>query len=535
MIKPLLASKKAPVRCTRLMLRRAYVGLAAIILLVGGCASTSPRSWFHNGFKVGPNYCRPPAPVAEQWIGAEDPRVEQGPPRDGDWWSVFQDPTLNSLIARAYQQNPDLRAVGTRVLQARAQQAIAAGGIFPQSQQLSGLYPQGEFAGISNHINVTTFNLAWEVDFWGKYRRQIESANAGLDSSVENYDDALVTLFADVASNYVQYRIAQQRIRIAQANLQTQQRLVTLSVEQQRVGTAIELDGFQLRTLMAQTAASIPALEIVRGLANDRLSILLGEPPHDLEPELGSGPELGGLTMPALPTSVAVGIPADLLRRRPDIRSAERLVAAQSALIGVAEAELYPSLSVSALLGHADLNLAPINSTGGVSLVVPQFSWKILNYGRLLNNVRLQEARTQELVAAYQSRVLAAAQEAQTALRAFLRSQEQAEHLSASAGAATSATRIGEQLFTEVKADVNRLFTLESSKLQVQDQFAVAQGNVALSLIDIYRALGGGWEIRLSDNGHGVVWTGDLPRADGVPAAPGAEPIPMPKVQPDQP
>ena len=144
------------------------------------------------------------------------------------------------------------------------------------------------FAGISNHINVTTFNLAWEVDFWGKYRRQIESANAGLDSSVENYDDALVTLFADVATNYVQYRIAQQRIKIARANLQTQERLVALADQQQRVGTAIELDVHQLRTLMEQTASSIPALEIVRGLANDRLSILLGEPPHDLEAGTGS-------------------------------------------------------------------------------------------------------------------------------------------------------------------------------------------------------------------------------------------------------
>jgi len=488
-----------------------------------------------NGFKVGPNYCRPPAPVAEQWIGAEDPRVVPGPPRDGDWWSVFQDSTLNALIARAYQQNPDLRVVGARVLQARALQAIAAGGIFPQSQQLSGVYPHGEFAGISNHINVTTFNLAWEVDFWGKYRRQIESANAGLDSSVENYDDALVTLFADVAANYVEYRVAQQRIKIAQANLQTQQRLVTLAEQQQRVGTAIELDVHQLRVLMEQTASSIPALEIVRGLANDRLSILLGEPPHELETELGPGPELGALPMPVVPNSVAVGIPADLIRRRPDVRSIERQVAAQSAQIGVAEAELYPSLSVSALLGHADLNLAPLASNGGVSLVVPQFSWKILNFGRLLNNVRLQEARTQELVAAYQSQVLVAAQEAQTSLRAFLRSQEQAEHLGKSAVAAQSATKIGEQLFTEVKADVNRLFTLENSQLQVQDQHAVAQGNIALSLIDLYRSLGGGWEVRLTDNGDGVLGTGDLPRADGLPAAPGVEPIPLPKVQPDQP
>jgi NodT family efflux transporter outer membrane factor (OMF) lipoprotein len=468
-------------------------------------------------------------PVADQWIGAEDPRVVQAPPPDGDWWSVFQDPTLNLLIARAYQQNPSLRAVGTRVLQARAQQAIAVGGIFPQQQQLLGLYPQGTFAGISNHINLTAFNLAWEVDFWGKYRRQIESANAGLDASVENYDDALVTLFADVASNYVQYRVAQQRIKIAQANLAAQTRLVSFAKQQHDVGTATELDVAQLRTLMEQTASSIPALEVVRGLANDRLSILVGEPPHDLEPELGPGPELSSLPLPIVPVSVAAGIPADLVRRRPDVRSAERQVAAQSAQIGIAEAELYPALSVSALLGHADLNLAPINSNGGVSLVVPQFSWKILNYGRLLNNVRLQEARTQELVAAYQSQVLTAAQEAQIALRAFLRSQEQTEHLGKSALAADAAAKIGEQLFTEVKADVNRLFTLENSKLQTQDQLAVAQGDIALSLIDLYRSLGGGWQVRLMDDGSGAIPIDLAPGPERVPVPPAVEPLPNAK------
>jgi outer membrane protein TolC len=229
--------------------------------------------------------------------------------------------------------------------------------------------------------------------------------------------------------------------------------------------------------------------------------------------------------MPAVPTAVAVGIPADLIRRRPDVRSVERQVAAQSAQIGVAEAEFYPSLSVSALLGHADLNLDPITSNGGVSLVVPQYSWKILNYGRLLNNVRLQEARTQELIAAYQSQVLVAALEAQTALRAFLRSQEQAEHLGKSAVAAQSATRIGEQLFRDVKADVNRLFTLESSQLQVQDQLAVAQGNNALSLIELYRSLGGGWEIRLTDNGCSVDPSGSLPGPEGIPFPPETAPL----------
>ena len=174
---------------------------------------------------------------------------------------------------RAYQQNPNLRSVGTRVIQARAQQAIAVGNIFPQSQQLLGLYPYGNLVRTPAHLEITAFNLSWELDFWGKYRRQVESANAQLDASVENYDDALVTLLADVATNYVQYRVAQQRIKIAHDNLRTQEGLVALAERQQKVGTATSLDVEQLRTLVEQTRSTIPALEITLGQANDRLRI----------------------------------------------------------------------------------------------------------------------------------------------------------------------------------------------------------------------------------------------------------------------
>src|SRR5262249_50665415 len=174
------------------------------------------------------------------------------------------------------------------------------------------------------------FNLSWELDFWGRFRRAIESANASLDASVENYDDALVTLLADVATNYVQYRVAQQRIRIARANLRFQEDLVTRAEEQLKVGTATELDVEQLRTLLEQTRSTIPALQIAQGQANDTLCTLLGMPPRDLEPELGPGPELGSAPVPNVPDWVAAGIPADLLRRPPDVRSAERTGAAQS-------------------------------------------------------------------------------------------------------------------------------------------------------------------------------------------------------------
>jgi NodT family efflux transporter outer membrane factor (OMF) lipoprotein len=491
-----------PVPRARLRRGLALASLSVSAWLPFGCVTDNLRQYVHNGFKVGPNYTQPPAPVATDWIQANDPRAHGPPPRDGDWWDVFQDPMLNSLVGVAHYQNPSLRSVGTRVLQARAQQAIAVGNIFPQSQQLIGLYPYGNLARRPAHIDITAFNLSWELDFWGKYRRQIESANATFDASVEDYDAALVTLLADVATNYVQYRIAQQRIKIARDNLETQERLVALAERQARIGTATTLDVEQLRTLMEQTRSTIPALEIVRGQANDQLSILLGEPPHDLEPALGAGPELGSLPMPKTPASVAAGIPADLLIRRPDVRGAERQVAAQSPQIGVAKADLYPSISIGTTLGNQDIGLGPLLKTSGfIGFITPQFSWNLLNYGRLVNNVHLQDARTQELIGAYQNTVLTAAREVQTALRGFLRSQEQADALAHSAAAAVVAMNIEEKLFAEVKADVNRLFTLANARLQAQDQLAVAQGNIALNLISVYRALGGGWEIRLQLGG----------------------------------
>jgi NodT family efflux transporter outer membrane factor (OMF) lipoprotein len=491
--------------------------------------------WIRNGFKVGPNYCKPPAPVAAEWIQARDPRV-QGPPRDGDWWEVFQDPILNSLVVRAYLQNPNLRAVGTRVLQARGQQAIAVGNVLPQSQKVTGMYDYGTFARTPTHVDLTAFNLSWELDFWGKYRRQVESANATLDASVENYDDALVTLLADVATNYVQYRVAQQRIRIARDNLRTQEQLVALAQQQLKVGTATSLDVEQLRTLMEQTRSTIPALQITQGQANDRLCTLLGEPPHDLEPELGAAPAPGNLPMPNTPAVVAAGIPADLLRRRPDVRSAERQVAAQNPQIGVAEADLYPRVSIGTMLGHSDVNLGPALATSGwLAFVTPGFSWNVLNYGRLVNNVRVQDSKTQELIATFQNRVLTAAEELQTALRGFLLSQDQADALARSAAAAVAATRVEEKLFRDIKADINRLFTLENSQLQEQDNLAVAQGNIALNLVNVYRALGGGWEIRTRKDLCGTESTAHLPAAAEEPAAlerPEVLPVPRAPAEP---
>jgi NodT family efflux transporter outer membrane factor (OMF) lipoprotein len=527
------------------------------ILLGSGCVATGPLEWVENGFKVGPNYQRPPAPVAQEWIEAQDPRVQARRPRNGEWWHVFRDPTLDALVATAYRDNLNLRAAGTRVLQARAQQAIAAGNIFPQTQQATGSYsrvalshntfnnpsafstlspvppPPGSLVGNFYSDWTAGFNLSWELDFWGRFRRAIESANASLDASVENYDAALVTLLADVATNYVQYRVAQQRIKIARDNVRIQAALVALAEKQRDVGTATALDVEQLRTLLEQTRSTIPAFQITQGQANDALCVLLGLPPHDLEPDLGPGPELGEAPIPNTPAWVAAGVPADLLRQRPDVRSAERQVAAQSARIGIAEADLYPTLFVNGTLGWEAADIRKLfDSNSFFGTITPQFRWNILNYGRIANNVRLEDIRTQELIATYQNRVLTAAQETQTALRGFLRSQEQAANLARASRAAKTATDVEEKLFSDIKADINRLFTLENTLVQQQDNLAVAQGNVALNLINVYRALGGGWEIRCQEDDHGYEVRVIKAAPDRMPPADEPKQLPPPKPVP---
>jgi len=526
--------------------RRALAGLVGAMLLSSGCISTGPLDWVRNGFKVGPNYEQPPAPVAQEWIEAKNASVQNRHLQD--WWRVFHDSTLNSLIDKAYDQNLTLRIVGDRVLEARAQQAIAVGNIFPQLQQATGDYSRinlshntfnnpsaisslAPFAipsniAIGNNYSDWSggFNMNWELDFWGRFRRNIESANATLDSSIENFDSALVTLLADVATNYVQYRVAQQRIKIARYNIQIQENLVSKAAEQFKVGTITRVDIEQLRTLLEQTRSTIPALQVVQGQANDTLCILLGIPPRDLEAELGPGPEImrdppSAAPFSIIPTWVAAGIPADLLRRRPDIQSAERQVAAQSAQIGVAEADLYPTIFINGNLGYEAANISQLfESRSFFGTIAPNFKWNILNYGRIANNVRLQQEKTQELIDTYQNLVLTAAQQVQTALRGFLKTQEQAEILTRSAASADAAAKVGGEQFTGIKADVNRLYTLENSRLQEQDNLAVAQGNIALNLINVYRALGGGWEIRLE-------------KEESAQELPMAEPIGAEKIQ----
>jgi NodT family efflux transporter outer membrane factor (OMF) lipoprotein len=507
-------------------LRDSGIRLLAVVLialLLSGC--TNPIEYIKNCFKVGPNYCPPPAPVSPHWIDAADKRVRSQSQIPCYWWTLFNDPVLNGLIANAYGQNLTLREAGMRVLEARYQRAIAAGELFPQQQDAFGGYQRRGAAGFfANQWNFG-FSLAWELDFWGRYRRAVLAADDLLDASVADYDDVLVTLLSDVASNYVILRTDQERIRLLLENITIQRDI--LNVAEVKFGLVItSVDVEQIRSNLLQNQAQVEQLRIDLRQAAIQLCILLGMPPADLEKQLGAGP------IPFAPADLAVGIPADLLRRRPDVRRAERQAAAQAEEIGIAEADLYPAFTINGTLGYQAQEFAQLFTSNAFNgSIGPSFRWNLLNYGRIANNVRFQDARFQELVLAYQNTVLQAQAEVESGLVTFLRAQQRATLLDQSAKAAGKAVKAIQEQLQVGKIDFNQYAVIQQSLIQQQDLWAQARGQIALGLIEIYRAVGGGWEIRLNGGAGAPAMAAAKPAAAPLPP-PTKEQIPLPQSQP---
>ncbi len=505
----------------------------AATLVTSGC--TSFREYRANRHKVGPNYLRPDAPVESEWIDSADRRIASESTDMSHWWSMFNDPVLDGLIDESTAQNLTLREAGFRVLQARAQRNIQAGNLFPQRQTMSGGYSRNEISKLNTNTSFIPtrffsqhevgFNLSWELDFWGRFRRSVEAAEAELDATVEGYDAVLVTLQGDIAETYVEVRTIQRQLTLVRANVKLQQQTLDLTEARAKAGLTSELDLAQAQSNLSQTQALIPLFEAELRLATNLLCVLLGTPPVAIEERLGSAP------IPTAPDRIAVGIPAELLSRRPDIRRAEREAAAQSARIGIATADLYPRISINGTIGSSAAlfsNLLQDRSFYGN--VGPAYQWNILNYGRLKNNIRLQDARFQELVATYQQAVLKAEEEAENGLVRFLKAQERAAALATSVQASEKAVELALTQYKGGLVDFNRVALLELNLVQQQDLQAQAQGNIARGLIDLYRALGGGWEHRLNPN---AVATENPPAAmpGPSPAEPGI-PVPEPAANP---
>jgi NodT family efflux transporter outer membrane factor (OMF) lipoprotein len=499
--------------------------LLLAVLALCGC-TTSLSQWWHNGFKVGPQYCQPSAPVADQWVDSNDARVKSEPAQDCAWWTVFNDATLNSLIESAYSQNLDLRAAGARILQSRAQRNIAIGNLFPQSQTALVDYAHAQLSknlGLplpSSTLGVWAdgFNLSWEIDFWGRYRRSIEGAEADLNASVESYGDTLVMLLSEVATNYVQMRTYEQRLAYARQNVLVQKRSLELAETRFHNGRGTELDVKQAQSSVAQTESLIPPLITGRRQAANQLCTLLGMPVTNLGDQLPPG------LIPSAAPEVAVGIPADLLRRRPDVRRAERQIASQCAKVGVAEADLYPRISLNGFVGFvADDFKDLFTSKSFTGLFFPTMQWNVLNYGRIRNNIKLQNQRVEESTFQYQQTVLNAGREVEDALTAFLQAQQQAKSLEEAVRDAQRSVELVLLQFQSGIVDFNRVYNTQTTLLTAQDQLATTQGNIALQLIQVYKAIGGGWVCFLDGCG--------MPRFDTAPVtatSPPAAPKPVP-------
>jgi NodT family efflux transporter outer membrane factor (OMF) lipoprotein len=600
---------------------------AALTLSMCGC-TTSLSEWIHNGFKVGPNFEPPPAPLPPQWIDANNTRVHVGDPNLCTWWDVFDDPILTRLLYESYANNLTQRAAAIHILEARELQAIALGELLPQSQSFllqytrsmasatggspaspgptfgTGLSPSTGLAAVSvpstpiagavdpgtgttttttnNSVNgtsvgvggsgprrffsniATSLNASWELDFWGLFRRNLESADASLDQTVADYDEMLVLLLSEVATKYVEIRTLQRRLELARSNVALQEPLVEAYRKRYQLGIAVSFPGyFQLLANLENTKALIPVLEISLRQFNNQLCVLLGQPVHDMLPDLGDGtgpdpadPKKRIVRIPQpRDYSVVVGIPGDFLLRRPDIQAARDQLRIQSAQIGIAEAEMYPHIGVNGNIGLASGTIDKLfDSRSWVGSIGPSLTWNILNYGRLLAGVRFQNYLYLQDVATYQQAVLNANQDAENALVAYLKSIEQTEHLRNSAGAAVNVTtyllnqyRLG---FLPGGADtsafINQIFTVINFQVTQQDLAAQAEGNIALNLILLYRAMGGGWQMRkngtswctkagLEDHGWPIAAPLEPalpPGAPAMPAADTAEKLPAPRPLP---
>lgn len=459
---------------------------------------------------VGPDFEKPDAEVSPSWNEAESEQINTDSAEAQTWWLVFQDSVLNELVSLAYQQNLTLQIAGLRILESRAQLGIAIGTQYPQQQQAVGdatYFDQTKNQGFVLPGRDTTFwdyslglDATWELDFWGRFRRGIESADAGFLASIADYDDALVALTAEVARAYTTLRTFEELLKISLENVDIQERSVEIAEARFKFGATTELDTKQAQTLLFSTLATVPELQTTIRQTRNAIAVLLGITPDQVDQIVGKPGRI-----PEIPTEVTVGIPAELLRRRPDIRRAELEAAAQSALIGVAQSDLYPSFVLFGTIGVAASNSAQSGSStlfesdSVFFLGGPAFSWNFLNYGRVKNEVRVQDARFQQLVANYQNTVLRAVQEAEDAMTGFIRTQEKVGYLRNGVDAAQRAVDIALLQYQEGAADYTRVLNTQESLFREQEREVNARGTVVGNLVALYRALGGGWQIRMGN------------------------------------
>ena len=465
--------------------------LALLVAATGGCA-------------VGPNYQHPAATAPAQWGASLAGGETNAPAALAAWWETFHDARLDSLINRAVQSNLDLQIAQARVRAARAQYNIAAADLLPtvdgsgayerqqqsRHQPVLGSLPIPAGVPFENNVYQAGFDASWEIDVFGGKRRAKEAARAEFAASEFDRRGAVVTLLGEVAHNYLEVRGYQRRLAIAQENIAAQAKELAITRDRFAHGLTSDLDVEQAGTLLATTRAEVPALETDLSAAIHRLGVLLGQQPEALTAELSVAAPI-----PAAPPVVPVGLPSGLLLRRPDVQVAERQLAAATANIGVAKADLFPKFFLTGAAGFESVSASDWFTSGSSFWSAgPTVQWRIFDAGRIRANIRVQNARQEQALAAYEQTVLTAFEDVENGLVAY--ANEQTRRLSLEDAVTTSqkSLELANKLYANGLTDFLHVLDAERSLYQAQDALAQSDRTVATDLVALYKSLGGGWE-----------------------------------------
>jgi multidrug efflux system outer membrane protein len=459
---------------------------------------------------VGPDYQKPSPSMPGDWSekgSALDPatsRVTRQTALVAQWWQSFKDPELTSLVERAAQSNLDLRLAEARIREARGLRGVSAGALLPAANasanysrnRSSGNIPLPG-AGAQSNFYQAGFDASWEIDVFGGIRRTLEAADAEVDASVEARRDVMVTLLAEVARNYIEIRGLQTQIGIARQNLDAQKRTLELTQARFQAGRAAELDVVRAQAQVSNTASRIPLLESLRIQGTHRLGVLLGHEPGSLREEL-----VKVAAIPVPPPEVPVGLPSDLLRRRPDLRRAERELAAATARIGVATAELYPKFSLTGFFALESVTASDFAKWGSRAWSVgPTIQWSIFQGGRIRAKIEVENARQEQAAIVYERSILVALQEVEDALIAYAKEQAQRAELSDSVTANVKAVDLANQRYTQGLVDFLSVLDAQRSLYGSQDALVQSDRRISEHLVALYKALGGGWEMEVTGEG----------------------------------
>jgi NodT family efflux transporter outer membrane factor (OMF) lipoprotein len=466
-------------------------GIGLLLALLAGCT-------------VGPNYQPPKPPPVAQWnaplIGGET----NGPANTTGWWKNFHDPQLDSLVDRAVQSNLDLRIAGARVREARAQYRINQADAWPtvtasgsyardresQHQPLLGSMPLPAGIPFENNVYQAGFDANWEMDVFGGNRRAVQAGRAEVAAAQFDQRGAMVTLLGEVARNYASVRGCQRRLALAHANLRVQEDAQGITRNRFTNGLTSELDVQQASTYLATTRAEVPALEQSLAASFHRLGVLLGQPPGALVAEL-SVPKPIPAALPPIP----VGLPSELLRRRPDVQAAEQQLAAATARIGVATADLFPKFSLTGSAGFQSVSASDWFTAGSRFWSAgPTVQWKIFDAGRIRANIRVQDARQEQALAQYEKVVLTSFEEVENALTAYAKEQTRLQALADAEKSGQESLHLANELYTNGLSNFINVLDAERSLFQTEDALGQSEEAVMQDLIALYKALGGGWE-----------------------------------------